>query len=32
MADLTGMTFNPFTKVFTLGRDVDVNYILAARK
>jgi 2-polyprenyl-6-hydroxyphenyl methylase/3-demethylubiquinone-9 3-methyltransferase len=32
MADLTGMTFNPFTKVFTLGRDVGVNYILAARK
>jgi len=31
MADLTGMTFNPFTKVFTLGRDVDVNYILAAK-
>ena len=32
MADLTGMTFNPFTKVFALGKDVDVNYILAARK
>jgi 2-polyprenyl-6-hydroxyphenyl methylase/3-demethylubiquinone-9 3-methyltransferase len=32
MADLTGMAYNPFTKVFTLGKDVDVNYILAARK
>lgn len=32
MADLTGMTFNPLTKVFALGKDVDVNYILAARK
>ena len=32
MANLTGMTFNPFTKVFALGADVDVNYILAARK
>lgn len=31
-ADLTGMTFNPFTKVFALGRDADVNYILAARR
>jgi 2-polyprenyl-6-hydroxyphenyl methylase/3-demethylubiquinone-9 3-methyltransferase len=30
--DLTGMTYNPFTKVYSLGRDVDVNYLLAARK
>ena len=26
--DLTGMTYNPFTKVYSLGRDVDVNYLL----
>jgi 2-polyprenyl-6-hydroxyphenyl methylase/3-demethylubiquinone-9 3-methyltransferase len=32
MADLTGMTFNPLTDVFALGKDVDVNYILAARR
>jgi 2-polyprenyl-6-hydroxyphenyl methylase / 3-demethylubiquinone-9 3-methyltransferase len=32
MADLTGMTFNPLTKVFKLGADVGVNYILAARR
>ncbi len=30
--DLTGMTYNPFTKVYALGRDVDVNYLLACRK
>ena len=28
MTDLTGMTYNPFTKVYSLGRDVDVNYLL----
>ena len=26
-ADLTGMTYNPLTKVYALGRDVDVNYL-----
>ena len=31
-ADLTGMTYNPITKVYSLGRDVDVNYLLATRK
>jgi 2-polyprenyl-6-hydroxyphenyl methylase/3-demethylubiquinone-9 3-methyltransferase len=25
---VTGMTYNPFTKVYSLGRDTDVNYIL----
>ena len=30
--DLTGMTYNPFTKVYALGRDVDVNYLLSARR
>src|SRR5689334_12251844 len=32
MADLTGMTYNPITKVYALGRDVDVNYLVATRK
>jgi len=30
--DLTGMTYNPLTRVYPLGRDVDVNYLIAARK
>ena len=30
-ADLTGMTYNPLTKVYALGRDVDVNYLMACR-
>lgn len=30
--DLTGMTYNPLTKVYALGRDVDVNYIVGCRK
>src|SRR5438132_472670 len=25
IVDLTGMTYNPFTKTYSLGRDVDVN-------
>ena len=29
--DLTGMTYNPITKAYALGRDVDVNYLLGAR-
>ena len=32
VSDLTGMTYNPFTRTYSLGRDVDVNYILAAVK
>ena len=32
VADLTGMTYNPVTGVYALGRDTDVNYILHARK
>jgi 2-polyprenyl-6-hydroxyphenyl methylase/3-demethylubiquinone-9 3-methyltransferase len=27
-----GMTYNPFTREYALGRDTDVNYILHARK
>lgn len=30
--DLTGMTYNPVTKVYKLGRDVDVNYLMSASK
>ena len=30
--DLTGMTYNPVTRRYSLGRDVDVNYLLACRK
>ena len=29
---ITGMTYNPFTKVYSLGNDTDVNYILHATK
>ncbi|MBM3949721.1 MAG: bifunctional 2-polyprenyl-6-hydroxyphenol methylase/3-demethylubiquinol 3-O-methyltransferase UbiG [SAR202 cluster bacterium] len=29
---LVGMSYNPLTKVYTLGRDTDVNYILHTRK
>jgi 2-polyprenyl-6-hydroxyphenyl methylase/3-demethylubiquinone-9 3-methyltransferase len=29
---ITGMTYNPFTKVYSLGIDTDVNYILHATK
>jgi 2-polyprenyl-6-hydroxyphenyl methylase / 3-demethylubiquinone-9 3-methyltransferase len=32
IADLTGMTYNPVTRVYALGRDTDVNYILHATK
>jgi len=26
--DVTGMSYNPITKVYSLGRDVDVNYLM----
>jgi 2-polyprenyl-6-hydroxyphenyl methylase/3-demethylubiquinone-9 3-methyltransferase len=29
--NLTGMTYNPFTKVYKLNQDVSVNYILETR-
>jgi len=29
--DLTGMTYNPVTKIYALGRDVGVNYLMACR-
>jgi len=30
--DITGMTYNPLTRIYALGRDVDVNYLLASRR
>ena len=30
--DLTGMTYNPLTRVYALGRDVDVNYLVGTRR
>jgi 2-polyprenyl-6-hydroxyphenyl methylase/3-demethylubiquinone-9 3-methyltransferase len=32
VSDLTGMTYNPFTRAYDLGSDVDVNYIVVCRK
>jgi 2-polyprenyl-6-hydroxyphenyl methylase / 3-demethylubiquinone-9 3-methyltransferase len=32
MGELTGMTYNPLTRVYNLGRDVDVNYLLHLQK
>jgi 2-polyprenyl-6-hydroxyphenyl methylase/3-demethylubiquinone-9 3-methyltransferase len=32
VVDMVGMTYNPFTKVYALGRDTDVNYILHAQR
>jgi 2-polyprenyl-6-hydroxyphenyl methylase/3-demethylubiquinone-9 3-methyltransferase len=29
---VTGMTYNPLTKVYALGTDADVNYMLHAQK
>jgi 2-polyprenyl-6-hydroxyphenyl methylase/3-demethylubiquinone-9 3-methyltransferase len=30
--DISGLTYNPFTRVATIGRDIDANYIVHARK
>ena len=30
--DITGMTYNPLTKHYRLGRDVDVNYLMYTRR
>ncbi len=32
MGELTGMTYNPFTRSYSLGHDVDVNYLLHLQK
>ncbi len=32
VGDVEGMLYNPLTRAFSIGRDVDVNYLLHARK
>jgi 2-polyprenyl-6-hydroxyphenyl methylase/3-demethylubiquinone-9 3-methyltransferase len=32
LVEVLGMTYNPLTKTFALGRDADVNYLVACRK
>lgn len=32
MLSITGLSFNPLTDTYSLGKDTDVNYIIAARK
>ncbi len=32
VGDMVGMSYNPFTRIYALGRDTDVNYILQAAK
>ncbi|MDD3883582.1 MAG: bifunctional 2-polyprenyl-6-hydroxyphenol methylase/3-demethylubiquinol 3-O-methyltransferase UbiG [Gallionella sp.] len=32
LTDVTGMSYNPLSKTYTLGRDTSVNYIVACRK
>jgi len=30
--DLSGMSYNPFTRVYSLGKDIDVNYLIHAQR
>jgi len=32
VSELTGMSYNPISKVYWLGKDTDVNYLIACRK
>ncbi len=32
VVDLIGMSYNPISKVYSLGKDTDVNYMIACRK
>ncbi|GAA3950080.1 bifunctional 3-demethylubiquinone 3-O-methyltransferase/2-octaprenyl-6-hydroxy phenol methylase [Allohahella marinimesophila] len=32
LLELTGMTYNPITKVYSLGKDVDVNYMMHVQR
>ena len=32
LVDLIGLSYNPLTKVYSLGKDTDVNYMIACRK
>ena len=31
-SEITGLTYNPITKIYKLERDTDVNYMVACRK
>jgi 2-polyprenyl-6-hydroxyphenyl methylase/3-demethylubiquinone-9 3-methyltransferase len=32
LVDMRGMTYNPLTRIYALGRDTDVNYMMAFRR
>lgn len=32
MTDITGMSYNPLSKIYALGSDTDVNYMIACRR
>lgn len=32
IVDLAGMSYNPLSKIYALGKDTDVNYLMACRK
>ncbi len=32
VSDITGMSYNPLSKIYSLGRDTDVNYMVACRR
>ena len=32
MSDISGMSYNPLSKVYSLGRDTDVNYLIACKR
>lgn len=31
VTDITGMSYNPLTRTYSLGRDIDVNYLMSCR-
>ncbi|TAJ78317.1 MAG: bifunctional 2-polyprenyl-6-hydroxyphenol methylase/3-demethylubiquinol 3-O-methyltransferase UbiG [Gallionellaceae bacterium] len=32
VGDITGMSYNPISKIYSLGKDTDVNYMIACRR
>jgi 2-polyprenyl-6-hydroxyphenyl methylase/3-demethylubiquinone-9 3-methyltransferase len=32
VSTITGMTYNPLSKIYALGHDTDVNYLMACRR
>lgn len=32
VTDITGMSYNPISKIYSLGKDADVNYMIACRR